>query len=688
MKRRLVAGALLLLAAAVGQAAAAPPELGVYVTDADQDVFVALYGNLAVELAACEGAAAARSLLQLPGEVQPVETTLASLRANFALGSHPRIPCGPGATFDLAWPATTPIWADLEVSGSYFLPAPGGGDSFYVVPARCTGMKTALAIRERLQLPGVLQGMVAPAGVGSRILLDCGAAGGETPGGGTPPVVASALSLHRFETFLSAESTGDTIYVARFQPSGAPGAVPAYLPIWRVDGQGVAGLILAGGAPVLATESALKQLFGLPAEAPVTPLGAEAVAGVRAAVHVDLCLASCAGYVHRHAAFLSPGIDLGVTELAAGTVSRRLGRLGEEQQVWTFASAREAVFTTCGRVSVALGLPAAGAADWLTAIESAVAAAPGEEKGFVCQDGATCVRRIADGAPLTQAAFAPGADCAGTRRLRVELPAAVQVATALSLTGGDFDAIELVPRSGVPRTVMTAQPGRQAAGAASCILSATEALIFADRLPRLHLRDVSLRRVAGSGNAEVVALQVQSGTLALDRVVLGGHAEGTQPLTRGVALCLADFYADGSTIDADSLGVQSVSARILLQGPAQGPALIAGPRFGLLLSADSTLRLHQARLVARTPLVLRGGRAVATRTGFSPGDGLTSDSTALMLERGASAAFTTSTVGGFRCVASFADTNSNATFVLPGNDLVRDNTHLACGAAGQFTLLE
>jgi hypothetical protein len=685
---RLLVGVVLALAATSAPVHAAPPELAVYVTDADEDVYVALYGNLAVELAACDGAVAARGLLQLPAEVPARETTLANLRDNFALGSHPRIPCGSGASFDLDWAATTPIWADLEGSGSYLLPAPGGSGSFYALPTRCTGIKTALAIRERLQLPGVLQGFVAPAGAGAPLLLDCGAATGQTPETGETSSAAPALSLHRFETFLSAESTGDTIFVARFLPGGVTNAGPIYLPIWRVDGRAVAELLLAGGDAAAATEAALEGLFGLSAAAAVTQLGFEAVAAVRSAVHVDLCLESCAGYVHRHAAFASPGIDLGLTELSAGTVARRLGRLGEEQLVWAFTGNREAVFTSCDRVAAALGLPGPAAADWLTAVEAAVVAEAGAASGFVCQQGATCLRRIADGAPLTQAAFAAGADCAGARRLRVELPGAVQTSAPLSLTGTDFDAIELAPRPGVPRAVVTATPGRQGGGSASCLLSSTEALIFADRLPRLQLRDLSLRRAAGAGSAEVVALQVQSGALVLDQATLGGDAEGTQPLSRGVTLCLADLYADESTIDADSLGVQSVSARILLAGSAANPALIAGPRFGLLLSADSTLRLHHARLVARTPLVLRGGRAVATRTELSPGEGLASESTALVLERSASATFTIATVNGFRCVASFADAGSRASFVLPGNDLTRDNTHLACGAPGQFTLLE
>lgn len=687
---RLVALRAVLAFGAIGAPVlATPPTLAVYVTDADEDVYVALYGDLAVELVACAGAQEARALLQLASETPALETTLAKLESDFAFGTHPRIPCGPAAAFDIDWPATTPIWADLAGSGNYFLPAPGGGEVFYAVPARCTGLKSALAIRERLQLPGVLRGLSAPEVLGRLVVLDCGGSGGEIEGPGETSTSVEELSLHRFDTFLTAESTGDTLWVVRYRPSTGA-AVPAYLPIWRVNGRSVAELVLAGGEPASRTEAELKTLFGLPAAAGVTALGAEAVAAVRSAVHVDLCLADCEGYVHRHAAFLNPAVDLGVTEIGAGTASRRLSRLGEEQIVWRFVGSREAVLTSCNRAVAALGLQVSDAPDWLSSVEAVTLSAPGEGEGFACRESAseTCLRRIADGEPLTQASFGPGADCAGARRLRIELPSTVRASAPLQLTGSDFESIEVVPRSGVDRSIVTGTPGRPGSAASSCVLSTTGALVFADRLRRLELRDVGLRRADGDAADEVVAIQVQSGALVLDDVEIGSDAEGTQPLTRGVSLCLADLYAVSSEIRAQSLGIQGVSARILLSGTSSEPTVIAEPRYGMLLSAASSLRMDHARIVARTPLVLRGGQAVAGRTELSPGSNAAGDSTAVMLERGASATFTTSTARGFRCVASFTDTESRAGFVLPGNDLARDNTHLACGAAGQFSLLE
>ncbi|MBZ0089171.1 MAG: hypothetical protein K8H90_02205 [Thermoanaerobaculia bacterium] len=688
MTRSVALGAALAVVA-LAPALAVPPELAVYVTDASEDVYVALYGTVAVELAACGGAEEARMLLQLPAGATASETTLARLRADFALGARPRIPCGAGARFDADWAAATPIWADLGASGNYYLPAPDGGGTFFAVPARCVEIKTALAIRERLQLPGVLQGLVAPEGLSLELLLDCGPAGDASEDPRETPRAASDLSLHRFDTFLSAASTGDTIYVARYHPA-AGGGPPAYLPIWRVNGRAVSDLLLAGGDAADATEVALKELFGLPAQAAVTPLGAEAVAAVRAAVHADLCLANCGGYAHRHAAFLDPAADFGLTELAPGTLARGLNRLGEEQLGWAFSNGREVLFTSCAHLVTALGLRVPDEVDWLISVETALREEAGRDAGFSCGDGprGTCLRRLADGAPLTSASFAPGADCPGARRLRIELPAAARIPAPLLLTGNDFDAIALAPKPGVTRSILTGTPGPRSAGSSSCTLSSSEALVFADGLPRLALQDVNLLRAEGNADTEVVALQIQGGALVLDGAALGGGPEGTLPLTRGVSLCRGDLYARRAAIDALALGIQGVSARLLLSGTASEPTVVGQPRYGLLLSADSAVRLDHARIVARTPLVLRGGRAVATRTELAPGATPMSDSTALMLERGASAVFTTSTARGFRCVAGFTDADAEARFVLPGNDLVRDNTHLACGASGQFRLLE
>src|SRR5262245_48850652 len=92
-------------------ARASAPSLEVYVTDQDQNGYVAIYDGVAVELANCPNAAAARALLALPGDAAIAETTLNSLRTGRGL-VQPRIPCAPDAKFDADFPATTKVWFD------------------------------------------------------------------------------------------------------------------------------------------------------------------------------------------------------------------------------------------------------------------------------------------------------------------------------------------------------------------------------------------------------------------------------------------------------------------------------------------------------------------------------------------------------------------------------------------------
>src|SRR5207302_8320801 len=141
----------------------------------------------------------------------------------------------------------------------YYLPAPPSRTGYYAIPTACTEIKTTLAIRERLQLPGVLQGFLAPSDIGSPIVLDCGRGDLSAP---VDAAGAGAWSLHRFETFLSAESIGDTIYVARYIPSGKD-SKPSYLPVLRLDGRSTRDLIVEGGAAAEAAEAKLRDLFGI-----------------------------------------------------------------------------------------------------------------------------------------------------------------------------------------------------------------------------------------------------------------------------------------------------------------------------------------------------------------------------------------------------------------------------------------
>ncbi len=675
--------AFALLVLALPAVAQDVPRLSVFVTDQDADVFVAIYGEKAVELRGCTGVSAARNLLQLAPEAEVSETTLARITADFGFGAQPGLPCA-GTAFDADWPATTPIWADVAGSGNYYLPVPTGG--YVAVPARCTAIKTALAIRERLQLPGVLQGTMAPPDLNDTVLaLTCA----ETvirPDPVVPSGAAAGWTLHRFETFLSEDSTGDTIYVAR--NLGAGGA-PAYLPILRIDGRDTRDIILAGGLPMLEVEADLARLFGASPDAPVTMLGSESVASLRDALYVDLCLHACAGYLHTPAAFLRPGLDLGLTELPPLTTSAELDRLGTSRAAVGFAEGRSLSFTGCADLTTAMGLVAADSADWFAATATALQADPAAGTGFDCRGSSavTCTRRVPDGGSLTLGLFAPGADCAGKTDLRIELPALVIAPAPLLLQNLPFARIAFVPAPGVARSRLVVTPGRLTTASAVCVLSGTDALIAASSLAQLSLTAIDLERKATDTAGEVVAVQAQGGRIVLQDVSIGALPEGSAPVQRGVNLCAADLYVTGTRIAAEAIAVQGLSARVMITGSQDMRASLTQARFGLLVSSQSLVRLHQTDIAATSPIVLRGAELRASSSTLSPLIMAQPLGSAVQLERASVAELQISSVAGFRCAASFVDAASRLGLVLPGNDIARDNTFSACGP-GQFSLIE
>ncbi|WP_347138388.1 hypothetical protein [Paracoccus sp. SSK6] len=674
---------LLLVASAAG---AEPPGLAVYVTDEGQDRYVALYDTQAVELAGCTGVTQARNLLALADTVQPAEQTQAALTEGFALGAAPRIPCSE-ADFALDWPAATGIWADPGGSGRYYLPMPGG-PGYAALPSRCTGLRTVFAIRARLQLPGVLLGTGLPPdlGDGPALVLDCGDA---QPGQGTTipttPQTAGAWSLHRFDTFLSEASAGDTIPVLRFRPSET--APAGYLPVLRVDGVDTRDTLLAGGAEAARLEDALARLIGADPETPVTALGGEAVAALRVALYADLCLTGCVDYAHRHAVFLSPDSDLGVTVIDPPAPATRMDRLGSVAQVMTYAEGRSLSLVGCDGLAQALGMVAKPGDDWQAAAAAAVDDTAPAATILDCRASGPdlCLRRVAEGGALTPAMLAPGPDCPGAARLRVELPAALTLPTALTLTGPAFAQVELAPAPGIARSTLTITPSRLAASDGSCVLAPVDALIAATGVPRLVLTAIDLRRAPtpeGPAAREALGIQVQSGALVLNGSTIDAS---DQPLQRGINLCLADLYATDSSVTAQATAVQALASRLLLTGRSDAALRLAAGRFGMLLMPGTMTRLSQVEIIAATPVVLRGalldgGSVVLGAEPGAPGSGM-------QLERAARADLTISRIAGFRCAVSFADAASASRLMLPGNDLARDNTHTACGP-GRLEVLE
>lgn len=675
---------MLILLLAGTSAVRAEPQLATFVTDQNRDVYVALFNGKAVELAGCVSPGEAKRLMHLSDAAAISDLTLARLQAENGFGTQPRIPCR-GTAFDTDWPATAPIWADVETSGNYYLPSLSGG-GYFAVPTACVEIKTALAIRERLQLPGVLQAIGAPPDLGQPFVFDCGRS---NPGNSSDIPAAERTdrwSLHRFETFLSAESIGDTVYAVRFTPGN--GETPSYLPIVRLDGSPT-NTIFADAAASEAAETKLKAFFGIAETAAVMLLGAEAVSALRSAPFIDLCLSDCQNYRREHAAFAQPGIDLGLSPLSTGLSITSLDPLGNARLDWTFAEGRSLSFTGCARLTAALGLSAPGIGDWMGETARALNAAPLPGTGFDCRGstGDSCVRRIGDGSALTPAQFSSAGDCAGRANLRLELPASVKLTQTLILKGLPFNSVHLAPAPGVTRTQLVGTASRVPAGSSSCILSTTGVILLADGLPRLELERIDLVRAADQTADEAVAVIAQGGVVALDDVTIGTVADGLSPVSRGASLCLADLYARKLRVEADMLAIQAVRARLMISAEAPARSAFVRARFGAVLSSDSLMRMDFTDIAAANPLVLRGAIVAGRSDTMMPVTAGVAVGSAMQLERGSSASLTTSTIAGFRCAVSFADAASSANLLLPGNDIASDNTSRACGP-GRFNLVE
>ena len=150
------------LLAGHGYAQSPPPILASYLTDADEEIYVALYNDTAVELSGCTTKESATTLLQLNPETAAREDTLNNLTNNHRLGQHPVIPCGDETAIDGDFSLNTPVWADPLGSKLYYLEFGIGSGRFYTLPADCDGMKEAFGIRQRIATPGILQNDIAP----------------------------------------------------------------------------------------------------------------------------------------------------------------------------------------------------------------------------------------------------------------------------------------------------------------------------------------------------------------------------------------------------------------------------------------------------------------------------------------------------------------------------------------------
>ncbi len=674
-----------LLAATTAATLAAPPELAVYVTDENKDVYVALYDDVAIELAGCPSETAARALVALPSAAVE-EITLSDLEAGHEL-IHPKIPCSPDAPFDADFPATTKVWFDLAGTRRYYLSWPSPQGTFYSIPSRCTAIKEAFALRPRIALPGVLQAETAPpqGSIVTEIVLDCGDGAPDPiePGDGEA-AVGDHWSLHQTDVFLSEASVGDTIYVAIHNRVTANGIEKNYLPIYRINGAPSGEAVWEGATRRATVEEALADLFGIDPAEPVTTLGFQDVAKLDTAAYLDLCLTRCDGYHHQNGFFPQPGEAFDLVVLPAPIASQRPGLLGETLLRWEFAQGRTASFVGCDRLTAAMGLmlPGTDSAAWGDAIDRLHADSAAFEMPFVCPPAATeiCLRRLAEEGVVSQALFARGSDCPTATRLRVELPKQARISSALVLDATDFADVEIVPRDPIARSHLTASlPLINAVASAACPFEPAPAIIHAKDLSGLRLARIDLVRAVDGPTQELTAMILENARVALDHVTIGS-GEGTRPIERTLRLCNAELYVLGGNYQSQLLGLHGLNSRVSLVGAgATDMAVVGAGNFGLFMMSGSTVRMSWAALTAPRAVLLRASDLKGVRVDLAAG-GAAPTSSGLRLERGASAAFSVSSARGFACLGVFPDSTATARFTLPTNQLLGDNTRINCGS--------
>lgn len=665
-------------------ALAAPPELAAYVTDDNKDVYVALYGDVAVELAGCPTEAAARSLVALPAAAI-AQTTLAELQAAHPL-THPKIPCTPEAKFDADFAATTPVWFDLNGTRRYYLPSPAAQGTFYSIPSRCTAIKEAFALRQRIVLPGVLQAETAPpqGAIVSEIVLDCGDGQARPPEPGDGEMAAGdRWSLHDTDVFLSGD-TLDTIYVAVHLRVTSAGVEKNYLPIHRINGAPASQAVWEGSNSRSQVESALKELFGIKADEAVTTLGAEGLARINKAPFLDLCLTRCDGYRHQHGFFPQPDIGFDLVGLPQPIATRQFDLLGETFYRWSFADGRAASFGGCDRLTAAMGLilPGPETAAWGDAVGKVHGLAPSGEAPFVCSPPAaeTCVRRVAEGGTLSQALFARDASCQAARRLRIELPARATIASTLVVDGASFQDVEVAPKDPLGASALTVALPQANAVASSCPFEPAPAVIHARNLARLKLARLSLARAGDGPTQELTAMILENTKAAFDHVGIGSIGEGQRPIERTLRLCNTELYVLGGAYRSTLLALHGMNSRVSFAGPgATDTASITTENFGLFMMSGSVIRMSWTALTAPRAMLLRGSEIKGTHVDLDAGS-VSTTSSGLRLERGSNAALSVSSARRFACLGVFPDATSSASFTLPTNALAADNTRVNCGS--------
>lgn len=460
----------------------------------------------------------------------------------------------------------------------------------------------------------------------------------------------------------------------------------SYLPIYRVDGRTVSEILNDGNLKG-SVEAGLRKLFSI---AQISPPGAvesrEALREAATMPFTDLCLTDCATYYeHQHAFLARPeSIDRELTRIQERTVHPEMNILGYKRQSWNFAPDRTVAFARCGRLSKALGLRPEPTPDWATAVEEALRPTDEKQTLFQCMDTAQdlCVRRLTKNENLHEALLQATETCENSSRLRLELPEIVKMTQALVLADSPFKEIEIRPVPGIVRSVIQ---GKSSDPAVVSPLESMQLLIITRDISKLTLARIDLLLSADAEGG--AALQVENGTLALDQVNIGTSANSSDSpaLDQGIRLYKSQLYLRGGKIKVKKLALNSIHSQLLIT--AFTKADIVSDGYGIHLYGQSSARIHDAKITAQNPLVLNRAALKAERLVLVSNK--SENSKALLMNSNADdAVLTTSTANGFRCLGEFTHQEAKVKFILPGNDLRRDNKYIYCGQYNNVSIVE
>lgn len=694
--RGIALGSLVLCACGVlytPEAVAQEPtlELISYLTNEAAESYVVLYEGRAVQLSGCTTRDEVVRVLQLDPVVDVQLGTRAELESEHELGQHPAIACQPDAALDVELPMQSPIWADLEGSGRYFIEHADKPGHLYSVHSRCVRLKEALRLRARVAQPGVLQAEAAPDITRQvfQLAYHCGNAGParDNPDAQTPDT-DQAWQLFKTEVFLSEQSVGDWVYVAQFNAGSPEQPRIQLLPIYRIDEQSTHDIIWEASERSSRLEDQLAILFGIDPTLAIADLGFEQRRIIAQFPFLSLCIETCNSVEHppEHAHFSDPALAVSLVPVASTALFSVSDLLGKHQLRWAFATQRSVALRQCDALIHAMRLQPLESPDraWFDAIEQADAHSAGDTWQYTCHPGpdvSPCMRWVGDGQVLTQRALEKNEDCQERTSLQLNLEGVARIRSPLHVDGREFEQVVIKTSQSDARAslVIDTLPA-QAGDASACLFNRFPVAISGSASMALELSGVDVYLSEEAASQALVLVHVENGTLRLHDVGVGAGAASSLPAQRAVRLCNSELYALNTRVTGSEVALQAVRSNVALTGSPDNPAQLTARLHAAFLNSGSRMRLQHASLSAQRAMQLSNAQVRGLSVVFEPFAAGAATSRALRLSRGAQARFRFSSVTGYGCVAQVTGIDSRAEFVFPSNNLHGANSLFSCGS--------